>query len=134
MAFELYQLHVLLATPLGAVNAGLVPFEVSEHFGCKQSFAYLSSDSLKHILKKHPETDLLDLLCMPDMVQSGLWIADRPNAACVIYKRPDTGLLYASGLKVAGEGYELYMGSFYRITERQIASKRGRGAVLREHL
>lgn len=134
MAFELYQLHLLMNNPEGTLAVGPLPNEVASHFGCRIGIAQLSHRSLHHILDDHSDIDLLTLLCMPEMIRKGLWIADRPNGACVVYQPPDQWeLFYASGLKVVGDGFEPYMGSFYRIGKRQIAAKRKRGVVLREH-
>lgn len=133
MALELSQLHRLLATPVGSIEAGKLPKPVAQHFGCDLGIAYLSSRSLKHILDEHKDIQLLDILHMPNMILNGLWVADRPNAACVVYSLPGSEIHYASGLKVVGGGFEPYMCSFYRIGTRQIAAKRRRGVILQEH-
>ena len=133
MALELSQLHRLLQNPVGSTVAGVLPASVAQHFGCTLGIAYLSSKSRKHIVTDHADIQLLDVLHMPDMISNGLWIADRPNSACVVYSPPDTtNLHYASGLKVVGGGFEPYMCSFYRIGTRQITAKRRRGLILQE--
>jgi len=136
MPLELSQLHSVRQNSIGSVIAGYLPGVVAKHFGCHLGIAYLSRRSLEHILANHKDIQLLDILQMPEMIRSGLWIADKPNSACVIYTPPDRdGMFhYASGLKVTGGGFEPYMSSFYRIGRRQIDAKRRRGIILQEHL
>ncbi len=93
--------------------------------------AYLSCKSLHHILTDHPDITMFDLLCLPEMIKRGLWIADRKKSACVIYKHSEGGLRYKSALKVVGDGYETYISTFHRVVdERQLKSIMKRGRVL----
>jgi hypothetical protein len=136
MAFELYQLHVLMKAKEGNTEVAPIPSAVSRHLGCHQTMAYLSSDSIRHIFRKHPDLDMFELLHMPDMVRHGLWLTDyeKPHMAIVVYQPPDTSPRYASALKVTGSGFEPYMSSFYRLRDRDYRAKLKRGDVLRPHL
>jgi hypothetical protein len=133
MSLELSQLHRLLSTPSGSVPVGSLPDAVCARFGCRLGIVYLSSSSLKHILAKHPDVSLMDMLHLPNMVQKGLWIADRPNSACVLYQLPESESRFASALKVTGDGFEPYVSSFYRVKKSQFRTKRTRGEILQEH-
>jgi hypothetical protein len=135
MAFDFYQLHVLRDTANGNTPVAAIPREVSDYLGCKQTLAYFSSQSLRHALEEHSDLDLMEFLCMPDMVRHGLWITDRKvrNKAVVIYHVPEARR-YISALKVTGEGFEPYMCSFYRLRDRDYRAKLRRGDVLRPHL
>lgn len=136
MAFELYQLHVLLKAKDGNTAVAPIPSIVSAYLGCRQPMAYLSSSSIRHILEKHPDIDMYELLHMPDMIRFGLWLADdkNPNVALVIYQPADAAPRYISALKVTGDGFEPYMSSFYRLRDRDYRAKLRRGKVLREHI
>lgn len=136
MAFELFQLHVLKNTPNGNTPVGVIPSQVSTYLGCNQTMAYFSSVSIRHVLAKHPDLDMLELLHMPNMVERGLWMTDKNkrNMAVVIYQPPDTSPRYISALKVTGEGFEPYMCSFYRLRDRDYQAKLKRGTILRPHL
>jgi hypothetical protein len=109
----------------GNTEVAPIPAAVSRHLGCRQTMAYLSSDSIRHIFRKHPDLDMFELLHMPDMVRHGLWLTDyeKPRVAIVIYQPPDTSPRYASALKVTGSGFEPYMSSFYRLRDRDYRAK-----------
>lgn len=92
--------------------------------------AYLSCSSLHHILQKHPDIRMLDMLCLPQMIKHGKWIGDRAKEACVIYDHPETGTRYKSAIKAVGEGYETYLSTFHRLDERQHKSILKRGNVI----
>ena len=135
MAFELYQLHVLLQAKEGNTPVGPIPAVVAAYLDCRQPMAYLSSRSIRHVFEKHPDLDMLELLHMPDMVRNGLWLTDYKNRhiATVIYEPPGAPR-YMSALKVVGDGFEPFMCSFYRLRDKDMARKLKRGDVLRPHL
>ncbi len=135
MAFELYQLHVLLQAKDGNTAVGPIPREVSAYLGCRQTMAYLSSRSIRHVFDEHPDLDMLELLHMPDMVRNGLWLTDykKRHMATVIYEPPDAPR-YMSALKVVGDGFEPFMCSFYRLRDKDLPRKMKRGDVLRPHM
>lgn len=130
MGLELSQLHNLRTTPLAAIPIGHLPAPVAVHIGCPLAIAYLSCQSLLHILKAHPDIELMEMLCLPEMVKNGLWVADGKRTAAVIYVHPETGRQYKSAIKAAGEGYETYLGTFHRIKRRQRETILRRGEVL----
>lgn len=130
MGLELSQLYNLRATPLAAISIGYLPNEVALHIKCPLAIAYLSSHSLNHILDAHPDVTMLDMLCLPEMVRHGLWIADGKKTAAVIYVHPETGVQYKGAIKSAGGGYESYICTFHRLKRRQRDSLLRRGPVL----
>jgi hypothetical protein len=105
MGLELSQLHNLLASRRGNIHVEYLPDHVARHLGAPLGIAYLSSESLKHILKKHPDVTLIDMLCLPLMIRIGTWVEDRPKSACVIFDHPENGRRYKAAIKSAGEGY-----------------------------
>ena len=136
MALELSQLHFLKSSAdrHASIEIGYMPPEVAIHFGCGLGIVYLSAYSLNHILDEHGDhLSMLDLLHLPYMIQHGLWVADRPNCACVLYQVPDSSSRYAGAMKVAAGGYEPYITTFHRARRRQTIAKMRRGHVLRNH-
>jgi len=136
MALELSQLYFLRSNrdPYASIEVGYLPQEVAAHFGCGLGIAYLSSRSLNHILDDHADINIVDLLHLPDLIQRGLWVADRANSACILYQPSGGFMRYASALKVAAGGFEPYITTFHRARERQTKAKLKRGRVLRNHL
>ncbi|TIR25112.1 MAG: hypothetical protein E5X34_10510 [Mesorhizobium sp.] len=130
MGLELSQLHNLLLTPLAAISIGHLPPAVSAYLKCPLGIAYLSSFSLTHILRKHPDVSMMDMLCLPAMIKSGLWVADKRGCACVFYVHPETAKQYKSAIKAAGGGYETYISTFHRCNDRQRQSIVSRGGIL----
>lgn len=130
MGLELSQLHNLLANRQAAIQIEYLPAPVAKYLGCPLGIAYLSSISLHHILKEHPDVQLLDMLCLPMMVKHGQWVADRPGSACVLYRHPETGLGYKSALKATAGGYETYLSTFHRCEGKQRKSILKRGELL----
>jgi len=131
VSLELSQLYRLQLNPIGTVQVAHLPEEVATYLGCPLGIAYLSSKSLLHILKDHPDIALMDLLCLPMMIREGTWIGDRRNSACVVYAHPETGRAYKSALKATAGGYETYISTFHKCGDRQRASLLKRGTILR---
>lgn len=136
MPFDLFQLYTLKNSPDANTPVGAIPQEVSAYLGCKQSLAYFTSRSIRHVFEEHPDLDMFELLHMPDMIARGRWLTDhrKRHYAVIIYFVPDSPLKYMSALKVTGEGFEPYMSSFYRTRDKDIRRVMKRGDVLREHL
>ena len=133
MPLELSQMYGLLQNPKGSVVAGRMPVAVARHFGCSLGIVYLSSRSLNHIIIEKRHCEIIDLLVLPEMLDRGIWIADRENAACVAFHPPDTFSTLFCAVKIVGGGFEPYLSSFYPGKSRQIEAKRQRGMVLQEH-
>ncbi|WP_368465714.1 hypothetical protein [Hoeflea sp. TYP-13] len=102
--------------------------------GAQLDLVYLSSASLEHILEKHGDVEMLDLLVLPKLLETGLWIGDRPNTCSIAFQHPDDGNRYISAIKSAADGYEHYITTFHRCGKRQTKSLLKRGPVLRKHL
>ena len=128
---DLTQLEGLLEPPDKSVPVGYMPASPSAYLGCSLGIAYLSSTSLRHILKDHPDITLIDLLCLPMMVRDGLWVADRkPKNAVVVYDHPDTKKRYKVAIKVTADGFEPYVSTFHRFGDRQLEALLERGTIL----
>lgn len=132
MGIELSQIYNLLRNRDGTIQFEHLPVRVAEHLGSNLRIVYLSSRSLRHILADHEDVGELDILVLPDMIRWGMWVADKPNEACVFYRHPETDKLYKAAVKVTGDGYEVFVSSFYRCNPRQIESAKRRGTVLAE--
>lgn len=130
MGLELSQLDNLRCRGRGAVQVADLPRAVAEYIGCQLGFAYISGESIRHILKKHPDVELVDMVCLPDMVRRGLWVEEPGRTACVLYDHPIRGLRFKAAIKAAGDGFETYIGTFHRVAPRQTRSVLRRGRVL----
>jgi hypothetical protein len=117
---------------MGTVALGHLPISVQKHVNAKLGIVYLSSQSLSHIREKH-KVELMDMLCLPDMISSGLWIGEAHGRACVVYSDPNTQRRYISAIKVANQGYEVFLTTFHLCRQRQTASLLKRGAILQKH-
>lgn len=73
---------------------------------------------------------MFDMLCLPEMIQQGLWIGEKDRSACVLHFHPETGRQYKGAIKAAAEGYETYITAFHRVKARQRKSILKRGAIL----
>ena len=116
----------------GAIAFGHLPEQVAEHIGSRLGIVYISYDSLLHIMEKH-KILMLEMLCLPDMMSNGLWIGERANQACVVYSDPNSGKRFIGAVKVAAQGYEVYLKTFHICRKRQTASLLRRGRVLQNH-
>jgi len=106
-----------------------LPACVRTYLGSPLGIAYLSQESLAHILRDHPKTDLLEMLCLPAMLAKGHWVGDRAKAACVFYRDPASGRIFKSAVKCVA-GFEIYVTTFHICTEKQTRSIIKRGATL----
>ncbi|RNJ44346.1 hypothetical protein B5V01_30255 [Mesorhizobium erdmanii] len=129
---DLTQLEGLLEPPDRTVAVGYMPASSAAHLGCSLGIAYLSSTSLRHILQDHPDITLIDLVCLTSMLHDGLWIADRPKHAVVVYNPPETDKRYKAAIKVTAGGFEPYVCTFHRFGDRQLESLLKRGRILWE--
>ena len=134
MPLELSQLNGLLANRQQSVHVGHLPIETRVHMGASHDMVHLSSYSLKHILKKHDDLELFDLLIIPKLLENGLWIGDRPNACCISYLDSFKGIRYIAAIKAADNGKEHYLTTFHKSHKRQTSALVKRGPTLRTHL
>ncbi len=119
MSLELSQLDNLRNNPKGNVNVCHLPLPVSHYLGCPTSIAYISGVSLQHILEKHPDITLIDMLCLPWMIRDGIWLPNNGNSACVLYENRDNGKRFKGAIKSAGGGYETYITTFHQCKPSQ---------------
>jgi hypothetical protein len=61
---------------------------------------------------------MMDMLCLPWMIQRGIWLPDKKNFASVLYKDPETGRRFKGAVKVVAE-YETYISTFHRCKSTQ---------------
>ncbi|MER8864787.1 hypothetical protein NKI19_13885 [Mesorhizobium sp. M0751] len=73
---------------------------------------------------------MIDLLCLPMMLRDGVWVADRPKNAVVIYDHPATKKRYKAAIKVTAGGFEPYVSTFHRFGDRQLEALLKRGIIL----
>lgn len=132
MYFELQQMEALHIRGTGTIAIGHLPIKVAQHLGAPLQIAYISGESLRHILNIHPDISLIDMLCLPLMMQDGLWIADRKSAAVCVYTHPENGARYKAAIKSTASGFETYVSTFHRCAPRQLEGILKRGPILRD--
>jgi hypothetical protein len=136
MSLELSQLYRLLNGPhRGSIELGYLPQTVADYLKSPLGIAYLSAESLKHILDKHQkdkplEAALLEMLCLPAMIKNALWIGEPARTACMTYLDPGSGKQFKGAVKSAAMGYEIYLSTFHLCGPRQAAALLKRGPIL----
>ncbi|MEC5290692.1 hypothetical protein VSX64_07395 [Aurantimonas sp. C2-6-R+9] len=131
MYLELQQMEALYIRGTGTIAIGHLPIKVAQHLGAPLQIAYLSGESVRHIIDLHPDISLIDMLCLPLMIQDGLWVADKISAAACVYRHPENGNQYKAAVKATAEGFETYISTFHRCADRQLQGILKRGPVLR---
>lgn len=121
----------LLAARRPEVEVGSMPFEVRKHFGCSRDTVFLTTDSIRHIVKKHGDhVALKELLLLPQVLAKGLWLADHRPTYSVITCELD-GVRYKSVVKVTRDRKRSYATTFHRTARRQTKALIKKGKPLR---
>lgn len=117
------------------IVVGQIPFEVASKLSLKNHNVYLSRGSLGHILVAHSDIALLDLLHLPLAVKRGLLVREnaKPNVIIVSYLDRESGRRFLAALKIAQEGTEIWLSSFYKSKIRQTKRVVARGTILKTH-
>lgn len=134
MLWELGTLNNLLTSRNHAVLVGHLPEETYEHMHVKHNMIHFSNSSLMHILSKHKDIQLVDLLIIPRMLSDGLWIGDRNKSCCISYYSPEKRRHFIGAVKSAKDGSEHYFTTFHKAGKRQLKSKINRGKILRKNI
>jgi hypothetical protein len=134
MGLELSQLHKLITGVNDPIEVGILPDRVMPIIGWKLPHVYLSKASCLHILQKHKDISLFDMLHIPFALERGMLVhqvhRDRTVAAC--YNDPETGKGYVAVLKPAEQSYEIWVCTYHRLKSKQEQQLRKHGLILKE--
>lgn len=115
-------------------QVGVLPDSVWKHLGWPCPWVYLGESGLEHITKAHPDITDFDLLWLPLAIASGqiVHVAKSSKQVLVAY-RAEKLKFYRCALKSAQSGTEVWVDSFYRISDKQFRNTERKGRVLRRH-
>lgn len=132
MSLELSALTELLAGRRDPLWICSLPPKVAEHLGCSTGAIYLSKSSAEHILNSPKQISPFDLLLLAFAIQNGRLMRDSeaPNKLGAIYTNRDSGRDYFTAMKIAQNGHELWVSSFYPLKARQKNAKLRRPVLL----
>lgn len=115
---------------------GHLPVEIAYETGVKHPIVYLSKDSIRHILERHPDLAFEDLLLLSDVVQRGEIILENKQKPSFLYlywsidrERP-----FSMAVKYVRQESELLIVSFRRTDRANLRALRERGPRLRDHI
>jgi hypothetical protein len=135
MALTLEDLDDLTNNHRDPIRVGAIPMEVAKFLSLKNHNVYLSRYSLIHILKDHPDIDHFALLNLPFAIERGLLVQERAKPHIILSSFLDTAnrIRFISAMKIAQQGTEIWLSSFYRSSGRQTKSILRRGVILQNH-
>jgi len=101
------------------LEVGTIPYEVRKYLGCSRDTVFLSSDSMKHIVKKHGDhIGLESIKLIPKILFSGFWLTDdRSNHAIACFKFSEIRL--KAVVKVTEDRRRAYLITLYKTSRRQ---------------
>lgn len=135
MSLELSQLHKLVTGVNDPIEVGMLPDRIAAAIGWKLPHVYLSRESCLHILQKHSDISLFDMLHIPFALQRGLIVqqAHRDQSVATCYNDPETGKGYVGILKPAERSYEIWLCTYHRLKSKQERQLRKHGLILKEY-
>jgi hypothetical protein len=129
----------LLSLLLGSakhVVLGNLPHYAASFYGANTIEVWLGRKGLMHIVERHPDIDVDDLLLLPLAIRNGLLIRehDRKRELTICLQHPTIeSRRYIAVLKFACGKRELWVSTFHRAKARQTKRKLKRGHVIRKH-
>ncbi|WP_020085706.1 hypothetical protein [Hyphomicrobium zavarzinii] len=120
--------------PRRLLKVGELPNAVREALGLSVPDVHLSTESLEHINKDHPDVNDFDLLHLPFAIKNGLLLREnkKPSILLAFYKVPEDERYYIAAFKLAEKGSEIWLSSFYRAKKNQHIKLRRKATVLQE--
>ena len=135
MIFTLDDINALLEGRRNPVHVGELPIEVAEAVGVVTPNVYLALERINHIFNKHRDVTKFDLLILPTMIQSGLIVRENKSKTILVasYVHPVTNKRYVAPMKIANNNCEVWISSFYRVSDRQTKALLKRSKILKTH-
>lgn len=112
----------LLAGKRPEIEIATLPLEVRKYLGCSRDTVFLSSESARHIVRKHGDHISHDeLRLLPRILFTGLWLGDErlthAISSCVI-----DGVRFKAVVKVTVDRRRTYVKTLHRVSRRQTRS------------
>jgi hypothetical protein len=103
------------------IIVGELPYFIHLALNLRVPQVHLSTDSLAHIAKKHPDITDFDLLLLTPTIGRGMIMRERkkPNVLLAVYQDPETPRRFAAVMKIVSSGCEVWLTSFHRAHARQ---------------
>lgn len=135
MVLELSRLHNLLLGKSDPIQIGDLPSLVCDALKWRLPHVYLSRDTFKHVLRKHPDVTLVEFLHLPFAITKGLIVEQlkRPNSIAACYTNADDGNQYVVAMKSAEKTCEIWVCTYHRLAHRQARSLLKSGKILKRH-
>jgi hypothetical protein len=135
MALTLEDLQDLIAGERDPIVVGQIPFDVAARLLLRNHNVYLSANSLRHVLKEHPDVSLIDLLHLPFAIAKGMLVQEKAKTNVIVasYLDSETGKRFIAVMKIVQKGTEVWISSFYRSKKRQTKRILSRGNILKTH-
>ena len=135
MSLDLDDIAQLLAGSIAVMPVGRLIKQARGHMSNEATAILLSSQTVRHILSSHGDhLSPSDLVVIPQVIQQGLWLADRDRACRISYQEHDTGRHFVLAIKATATRRELFVATFHRSNRKQFERLLRRGNVLRPHL
>lgn len=114
------------------LQVGTVPYEVRKYLGCSRDTAFLSSESIKHIMLRHGDHICNEhLRLLPQILFQGLWLGDERTTHAIVTCQVSE-IRYKAVVKVTRDRSRTYVKTLHRLAKRQTRSLMNRAKVLRE--
>lgn len=93
---------------------------------------HLSTESLLHIRKKHPDVAEFDMLRVSLVVEHGTFLREiaKPHVIIAVDRCKETDKQFAAVMKIIDRSCEVWLTSFHRVHARHIARWRRKHMVL----
>lgn len=116
------------------IIVGELPNALRVHLKLRVPQVHLSSESLAHIKKRHPDVDNFDLCFLPLVIERGVIMQERAKPQVIVsaYQDTESHRQYAAIMKVANVRCEVWLTSFRRVNPRQLQQWRKRHIMLRD--
>jgi hypothetical protein len=135
MSLTLSDLDDLRRKTRDPIVVGELPNIVCLVLQLKIPLVHFSHHSLDHIKRKHPDISDFDLLLLPFVIKHGLILRERRkrNVLLACYQPPMTYKRFVAVMKIATNGYEIWLDSFHRTAPAQTARLMRKAEKLKNH-
>ena len=117
---------------LPALQVGDLPRPVAEHFKCHPAIIWLGTKELAKIVSKHSDIRLEQLQSLPYMIRDGTHYLEaiHPNSVPIFYRSAAEARWYIIGVKPASRGSEVWVQTFFYISDKKAARRLARASLL----
>jgi len=106
------EIERLRKNPVGEVEAGFLPHDVTEHLGSETSAVTLSGETMEKQLHHHPDLTAEDYAVIPEALANSDIVASQGGGRVLLFRH--VGRWYRLALKATKDGRENYLVSFHR--------------------